>query len=76
MFPPHAGGGAPMMHAPAAPHAQSPLMSMFHGLAAHQMSPAMGHAPAPMQAPGAPMPLNTGGKPAATSSHMPTMMPR
>ena len=59
-----------------APAPQSPLMAVMHGLAAHQMAPQMGHAPAPMQPPGAPVNLGPTGRPPAPAGHMPTMMPR
>lgn len=65
--------GAPAMAAK--PMQPSPLMNVFHGIAAHQMAPPMGH-PLAMQAPGAPMPLAPSGRPPAPAGHMPTMMPR
>lgn len=67
-------------HPPAAPHsaapAPSPLAAMLqrHAQAAPHMP--MGHpGGAPMQPPGAPMPLNAGGHPAGRAGHMPSMIP-
>lgn len=58
---------------PMTPPNAAPVANVFHALASRQLAGRGGRpvSAAPMQSAGAPMPLNAGGKPAATAGHMP-----